>query len=207
MSVATKKLVYFLLACDRERARRFLLKNPRPLAENKAFPPRFLKKTRKAFTARPRPAEQSPATDPLLSDWRDFCKNSPYEEVLPLILWGILKYPPEKVSYMLKVSPEVLSFRFKSGFLSLTEYLKEESTVEKPAKKKDLSEELSYLGALADQSLPEDLRQISLTPASKLKYVLPALGAVIVFLLAVGVWLFFRSSSEKILYRSFLNDL
>ena len=126
------KIVYFLLACDEKKAFKFLQKNRFLVSEEKALPDGFIKKSKLAFERNKKSLVKEGLEDESLVDekdklpWKNFCKKSSYEEVLPLVMCGILGYSLEKGAWLLKIHPETLSYRFKQGLLILGEELKQE---------------------------------------------------------------------------------
>ena len=117
-----EKIIYFLVACSKKQTLRFLSKNSYSLGENRTLPESFIKKSRDFFKKN---RKKIVLKNDDFSAWRYFCKYSSYEEVLPVILIGILKYDKEKVLWLLNISPEVLSYRLNRGLLFLSEKLKE----------------------------------------------------------------------------------
>ena len=118
-----KKIVYFLLACDEKQTVCFLRRYRAQLIfkENKEIPRKFIKKSQSFFKKNFKPL--SSVKKDRLSYWKYFCTGHNYEEVLSVILLGILQYPKEKVFWLLKIQPETLLYRFERGLLALGEEL------------------------------------------------------------------------------------
>ncbi|MDE0119418.1 MAG: hypothetical protein OXM55_05365 [Bdellovibrionales bacterium] len=112
-----KYIIYFLLSCDTKQTICFFNKYKIPVEENKSFPKSFIKNS-KSFFIKNKSISCSLKKDSFLA-WRAFCKAHSYEEILPIILYRILKYPKEKILWLLKIPPETLSWRFHQGLLAL----------------------------------------------------------------------------------------
>ena len=218
-SLFLKKIIYFLLACDEKETLGFLYKNNKVLPENKSFPDDFIKRMETSFKKHKKKIsliEKNP-----LSAWYSFCKNSAYEEVLPVVLCRLLQYSPEKVSWLLRVQPDVLSYRLGQGLLTLGEeqiHFKQadskEQTFGQGGQKglsKNSTEEikkeqaLAYCCWLSQQPLPDSVEKIIfLQKRNKIKYWL--LGCLCLVCLFLMIWIIFSvllSPSEIILYQSF----
>ena len=208
-----KKIVYFLLACEEKPSILFLKKNHFPFRENKGLPNWFIQKSKQVFEKnREGPANKESA----LFSWKTFCKNCSYEEVLSVVLCGVLKYPSEKVSWFLKVQPEDLSYRLTEGLLLLGDELSRtggsfffgEGQSEKKKIKKTLNpsekkiKALQYCDWLAKRPFPDSLENMSFS-AKPWKVLYLLLGLILI--LALGVWLLsflFSPPSSVILYQS-----
>ncbi len=209
-----KKILYFLFACDVQTTVRFLRKQGGSFEENKSFPIGFIRKSRNIFEKRRNISPLSP-TD-LCLFWKNFCKNSSYEEVLPVVLYGILKYPKEKIYWLLKVSPETLSYRLDRGFSILKEELdrsdrksiqkewigKLKTTTPPPVHGEEV---WMYCQRLAEQALPEALERVRPEKKNKkVKYMLWSFLCLLLFIFVVYVLSFILSSPGRvILYSSF----
>ena len=204
-----EKIIYFLMACDKKQAVRFLSKNPCSLEENKKLPVGFIKKSHYFFKKN---RKQVLLTDDNFSAWKYFCKYSSYEEVLPVIFIGILKYDEEKVLWLLNISPDVLSYRLNRGLSFLSEKLIKSSFKEdifkspegfKPFQSQNLDEKydkvLMYCRWLAghDFSYKQKIRN------KKTKYFLLLFLCLIVLFIFIG-FIFLSPSSIVILYQSSL---
>ena len=119
--VSVKKIIYFLFACDEKYAERFLGKHKYFLEENKNFPESFIRYSKKSFIKNKKVISLTDESKLLI--WRSFCKNSVYEQVLPVVLFGVLKYSKEKISFFLKIPEEILSYRLEEGLCILEEEL------------------------------------------------------------------------------------
>ena len=215
-----KQLVYFLLACNVKQTVRFLHKYTSSFEENKSFSKNFIKYSKSFFKQNKRFAHLSEKD--LFLVWRNFCKKHSYEEVLSLVLCQILQYPKEKVSWLLKIQPETLSWRLNQGLLALEEeWLKVEKEENKDGRKvvfpeggnvrldehskSGKSKAMIYCTWLAGQILPKEVEQITYPLKSKeIKYRLLILLCCIVFVIVIflGI-LILPSSSKVILYMSF----
>lgn len=117
-----EKIIYFLMACNKKQAILFLSKNSYSMGENRKLPEGFIKKSQDFFKKN---RKRILLKNDDFSTWRYFCKYSSYEEVLPIIFIGILKYDKEKVLWLLNISPDVFSYRLNRGLSFLAEKLKE----------------------------------------------------------------------------------
>ena len=222
--ISKKKVIYFLLACDEKKTAEFLYKYNYSFKENKSFPHGFIKYSKYSFKKNKNRSHLI-ENNPFLF-WQCFCKNNHYEEVLPVVLCKILKYPEEKVSWLLKVQPKILSYRLNQGLLLLGEEffkipleninskemistLNQKDKLNGNLKKNEPEEKkkkaIIYSNWLAEQTLPIFVEQI--TPNKKNKKIK---NILLVFLClvfsAVAIWLVFLSpSSTVILYKSGLN--
>ncbi len=212
--ISVKKIVYFLFACDEKYTERFLSKYGYCLEENKSFPGNFIKCSKNFFIKNKKVICLNEESK--LLTWRSFCKNSVYEQVLPVVLFGILKYSKKKISLFLKIPEEILSYRLKEGFSILEEELlkinsrtpKDHEAVSfnvNPEEKQGQGA-LTYCDGLAELALPDTLDQIKARDEyKKIKYWWWAFFCLIFLTVFVLIVLFILSpSKEVILYHSFL---
>lgn len=208
--VSVKKIIYFLFACDEKYAERFFGKHKYFLEENKNFPRSFIKWSRKFFIKN----VIYLTNESELLIWRNFCKNSVYEQVLPVVLFGILKYSKEKISFFLKIPEETLSYRLEEGLSILEEELlkvnggipknREAVLSNAHSEEKNGQKALAYCHWLAERALPETLDQINTgTKCKKIKYLFWTFFGLVFLAVFVLILLFiFSPSKEIILYHS-----
>lgn len=210
--VSIKKVIYFLLACDEKQAVKFLHKYNYFLEENKHFPKSFIRRSKQYFE-RNKEIIHLTGNSRLLV-WRRFCKNGVYEQILPLLLFGILKYSKEKISLYLRISPEIVSYRLNEGLSILAEELLKVNSkiVDKkgilfsPVLNKEQEEQtaLVYCRWLAEQKLSDDVEQIKFVEKYKKgKYLLGMFVCLAFLALFFLLFLVLSSSSPIILYQSF----
>lgn len=208
-----KKIVYFLLACEEKPTVLFLKKHKFSFPENKGLPTGFIQKSKRAFEKNKQEVFKE---ENIFFSWKIFCKRSSYEEVLSVLLSGVLKYPPEKICWLLKVKPEDLSYRLAEGLLILGDELSRTQSGEffregQPGKKvnwQNLNPEekklktLQYCNWLSERPFPDSLEKMSfLRKSLKVRYCL----FVCLLLFGLGVWLIsflFSPPSSVILYQS-----
>ena len=206
------KTVYFLLACDEKTAISFFRKYKFSFQENKSFPSRFIKKSQRAFDNNQ--ISCPPKGDKELLAWKHFCVKSSYEEVLPVILFGILKCPVEQIAWLLTVPPEVLSYRLNQGLLTLEAVLKEDlgkslgkdfgKTLGKDFDHKE-KKALAFCDSLSKKPLPVGLEFTSPSKNWLKKHLLWwCVGGVLCLFLIIWFFKFLLSQpSQIILYPSF----
>ncbi|MYE07156.1 MAG: hypothetical protein F4X95_00130 [Oligoflexia bacterium] len=203
-----KYIVYFLLSCDVKQTLCFFNKYKIPLEENKSFPKSFIKYSR-SFFIKNKDLPCSLKKGSFLA-WRNFCKTQSYEEVLLVILYGILKYPKEKILWLLKVSPETLSWRLHQGLLALEkECLNMEKEKNRGESFKEGNKAKAYCDWLSQQVLPSEVSHIVTDfKSKKTKYLLFVLLCFILFVIVMGLSVFlFSFPSRTILYRSGIESL
>lgn len=206
-----KKIIYFLMACNDEQTVK-ALKYSFLIQENKKISTVFIKKSKSAFKRNKK--HITVLESDFFSQWKYFCKAANYEEVLLVILYGILKYPKEKLSWSLGISLETISYRVNQGL-----YLLGKKLLNKPSKEKDFQRQndkkredqikekaLIYCQELAQWHLPLEFEKIKVSKKHKeIKYLLWATLCLVVF--SFIIWLFsliFSYPKTMILYESFL---
>lgn len=117
-----EKIIYFSMACDEQQTMYFLSKNSYSIKDSQKLPKAFIKKSQDFFRKN---RNRISLKNDDFSTWRCFCKYSSYEEVLPVVFIGILKYDEERVLWLLNISPDILSYRLHRGLSFLGEKLKE----------------------------------------------------------------------------------
>ena len=209
-----KYIIYFLLSCDTKQTISFFYKYKTPWEENKSFPKRFIRYSKSFFIKNkhlPSPLEKD-----FFLAWRVFCHTHSYEEVLPIILYGILKYPEEKILWLLKLPPETLSWRLHQGLLALEKEcinMEKEKNKPLPSGNDELpssvllpegNKAITYCDWLSQQALPSEVNNIATDSKSKKKkYLLFVLLCFILIVIIVGFKIFVLSfPSRTILYRS-----
>ena len=204
-----KKIIYFLMACNDEQTVK-TLKYSFLIQENKKFPAAFIKKSKCAFKKNKKYI--TVLENNFFSQWKYFCKAANYEEVLLVILYGILKYPKEKLSWSLGVPPETISYRVNQSLCLLGKGLLNEPSEEKgtqrqSGKKKEnqiKEKALIYCQELAQWCLPVEFEKIKCNRKSKeIKYLLWVTVCLIGFFFII--WLFsliFSYPKTMILYES-----
>ena len=85
-----------------------------------------------------RDADPAVPSEKDVSAWQNFCKHAPYEEALALVLCGILNHSQEKITWLFKIPPEILSYRLKKGFSLLKAELEGAGTLNKSPDPKDV---------------------------------------------------------------------
>lgn len=211
---SVKKIIYFLLACNENGAAQFLCKYNYYIEDNRRFPVSFIKRSKFFFKRNKKQSYVIKENQFLL--WKHFCRNSNYEQVLPIVLFGILKYPKEQISWFLKIPPENLSYRLEEGLLILGEELmrtsyeninNKEIIFAIGSKEKKKQKALAYCNWLAEQVLPDVVEQV--VPKKKYKKATYLLfGFLFMAFLAFFIWilvLMFFPSAKVILYQSFLD--
>ena len=203
----SKKIIYFLMACDSQQTKK-ILKYSFLIQENKRFPISFIKNS-KSFFIKNRKYIAPQEGKNLFSAWKFFCKTSTYEEVLLLILYGILKYPKEKLSWLLNIPLEIVSYRIEQGLVLLSQQLFNKSSEINSLQTENIKmkeKTLDYCQELADQPLPIDLEKLKINKKSKkIKYLLWIVISLIVFSIFIWVLSFvFSNPKTIILYHSFL---
>ena len=204
------------MSCDEEAAAQFLYKYNYYLEENKSFPGDFIKKSKNAFNKNQKRSLIIEKNQFFF--WKNFCKNNNYEQVLPVVLFGILKYPKKQISWFLKVLPEDLSYRLEEGFLILGEELIKTSFDNTDDKEMMFTsglrirtekekKALIYCNWLAEQALPDLIEPMVPKKRYKTtKYLL--LGFLFLASLSFFIWiltLIFPPSAKIILYQSFID--
>ncbi len=217
------KIVYFLLACDEKKAFKFLQKSRFLVSEEKALPDGFIKNSQLVFERNKKSLVKEGLRDEGLEDeslvkkseiqerdklpWKNFCKKSSYEEVLPLVVCGILGYSLEKGAWFLKIHPETLSYRFKQGLLILGEELKQEGLrdfdsflLNRPLKEKALV----YCDLLSQADLPKNLKEISFNQKNQKtrRFLFYAIGCLFFVIVGWVVSFLWSPPSQFILYQS-----
>lgn len=203
----SKKITYFLMACDSQQTKK-ILKYSFLIQENKRFPVSFIKKS-KSFFIKNRKYIVPQEGKKLFTAWRFFCKTSTYEEVLLLILYGILKYPKEKLSWLLNIPLETVSYRIEQDLVLLSQQLFNKSPENNSLQTENIKikeKTLDYCQELANQPLPVELEKLEINKKSKkIKYLLWIVISLIVFSVFIWVLSFvFSNPKTIILYQSFL---
>ena len=209
-----KRLVYFLLACNAKQTIRFLHKYRPSFEENKGFSKNFIRYSKVFFKHNKRYTCLSERD--LFLVWRKFCKKHSYEEVFPFLLCYILQYPKEKVSWILKIQPETLSWRLNQALSALE---KEWFEVEKEGNMDDRerffstrgeaintllktgkSKILIYCEWLAKQPLPMEVEQLTFySNEKKIKKGLLIFLCFIVLIIAIWLLSFILSQPAKVI--------
>jgi len=204
-NILVKKIIYYLLSLDELPTKKCLSKNLW-INEQQALPSCFIKITKKFFKKNKKKSSVLEKTDPI-SSWKNFCLKSSYQEVLTVILMGILKYPIKKASWVLNTPIETLSYQLDHGLLSLGEDI-EKSKKQTPHLKKttDIKQQaLVYCDWLLEQKLPEGIQQLKINHSrKKIHYLLWFF--ITIFVLALVLKMLSSilvSSNEIILYQSF----
>ena len=195
------------MACNKKQAILFLSKNSYSMEENKKLPEGFIKKSQGFFKKN---RKQILLKNDDFSTWRYFCKYASYEEVLPVIFIGILKYDKEKVLWLLNISADVLSYRLNRGLSFLGEKL-----VETPFKE-NIFKSSEEFKSFQSQNLGEKHNKVLMychwlarynfsykqkVRSKKTKYLL--LLFLCLMVLFISIWLIFLSPpSTIILYQS-----
>ena len=205
-----KKIIYFLMAGKSGQARK-LLKYSILIQKNKKIPACFIKKSR-SFFEKNRKNITNREND-FFSPWRCFCKTAHYEEVLLVVLYGILRYSKEKLSWILGVSPETVSYRVNQGLSLLGETLFNQSSKERSSQNQsDEKAQIKKKALIYCQEL--DGLPLSFNKGKnnrkfiRIRYLLWAVICLGAFFFVV--WLFslmFSAPKTIILYPSFLDKV
>ena len=227
MMKTAEKTIYLLLACDLQKVHRFLNKYPCSFPENKSFPPSFIRQSRKTFQKNQKEfiklklkvkgqaiSPKAPAEE-LLGPWKCFCQHNPYEEALVVVLCGILKYPLEQATWLLKTAPETLSYRLQNGLLALAKELVESpvSQALKQGQKPVLeshfrdkpanSQALTYCQWLRERDWPV-LNKAKTSKIKKYVFFLTLFTAILILLIFLSQLL---TPSRVILYQHFYDKI
>ena len=193
-----KKLIFFLFACDEQHSLLFLRHYGHRQKEDKSFSPYFLKKLKKYY-------KKLKSTDDQKEDiffyWRIYCQKHPIEETIILILCSILKIPENKVAWLLKIPPRLVTFRLQQSLQALGEEI-EQCLKTKFSRKEDFTIKASeYCQKLTEQSLPEKLNtfQVSKKIFLSIKLLLLFLTLLLIILI---IFSFYKKDKSVILYQS-----
>lgn len=209
-----KKIIYFLMACNDKQTVKFL-KYSFLIQKNRKFPVAFVKKSKSIFENNRKYLVR--IENNFFSPWRYFCKTATYEEVLLVILYGVLKFPTEKLSWSLNIPPETISYRVNQGLYLLGEKLFNKSSEERYFQNQNNKIEgnsakekaLTYCQELEKICLPIEIEKIKFNKNNiKTKY----LFRIVIFFIVIPfiIWLFsllFSAPKTMILYQSFSNRI
>ncbi len=199
--MVVKKIIYFLFACDEQQSQKFFSRIHVVPSSGQVFSPLFLEKLSSGLNqVKKKLKQENPSS---LSPWQLFCKKNNYEEILAVVLCGIVKQPIKDVAWMIRKKPELISYRFSHGLLALADELLEKTSSNRWEEKDREMKAQEHCNWLARKDLPLCLQKIK--ERKKKKWWFYLFFAIFVLLgVTIMVFFVFAPKGPIILYPVFL---